>query len=367
MLPPGGRTLATLVAVTLVATVQACSSPRPSATPPPRSEFLLNTADSTFWVKTGAQTSVRGAPLVLAAYDRRFYELYTADDDYSYPDATLLGERLYRRDLLTGDSMIVFSDTTVPRIAAAYAKAHPDERPLNPDDEGDEDPKTSATAELDVLGVFGPYLSYEYHVDVETPNAPPWHAITARRSRLAIGQTRARRRSVRRLDRCAPHGDRTSGIRRDARLRAGHACVARGRRPARRRRVRAPRLRRAQLHADQRRRSTGGGVRRSGARRRGRGQSRGARAAQGRADPLVAKCGERILHRGRRRQRSVDRQRLPDHRPIRHVGRGGAAVDCRCVTPRVAARLDDRAVAPRRLARSSGDHGHHAPRVVARV
>lgn len=177
MLPPGGRTLATLVAVTLVATVQACSSPRPSATPPPRSEFLLNTADSTFWVKTGAQTSVRGAPLVLAAYDRRFYELYTADDDYSYPDATLLGERLYRRDLLTGDSMIVFSDTTVPRIAAAYAKAHPDERPLNPDDEGDEDPKTSATAELDVLGVFGPYLSYEYHVDVETPNAPPWHAI----------------------------------------------------------------------------------------------------------------------------------------------------------------------------------------------
>ena len=106
-----------------------------------------------------------------------FYELYTADDDYSYPDATLLGERLYRRDLLTGDSMIVFSDTAVPRIAAAYAKAHPDERPLNPDDEGDEDPKTSATAELDVLGVFGPYLSYEYHVDVETPNAPPWHAI----------------------------------------------------------------------------------------------------------------------------------------------------------------------------------------------
>ena len=86
--------------------------------PPPRAEFLLSSADSTFWVATTAGASrVRGAPLVLARYGGKFYEVYGADDDRSYDDALLVGERLYRRDLITGDSAVVFADTTVPRIA----------------------------------------------------------------------------------------------------------------------------------------------------------------------------------------------------------------------------------------------------------
>ena len=110
---------------------------RPLA-PPPRAEFLLSSADSTFWVATTSGTTrVRGAPLVLARYDGRFFEVYGADDDRSYDDALLVGERLYRRDLITGDSALVFADTTVPRIAGEYARAHPDERPLSPDEEGE--------------------------------------------------------------------------------------------------------------------------------------------------------------------------------------------------------------------------------------
>jgi hypothetical protein len=119
---------------------------------------------------------VRGVPITLARYGGHFYELYTADDDHSYEQALLVGERLYRRDLTTGDSAIVFMDTTVNRIAMAYARAHPDERPLQPDEEGDDTPETSATAQIDVLQVLGPYVSFEYHVDVQMAGASPWHA-----------------------------------------------------------------------------------------------------------------------------------------------------------------------------------------------
>ncbi len=157
----------------------ACSSTHaksPSGSPP-AAEFFVSTPDSTFWVRTTAgKLELRGAPLLLAHYGGRFYEVYTADDDYSYEDALLVGERLYRRDLVSGDSVMVFADTTVPRVAMAYAHAHPDERPLDPDENGADDPSTSATAELDVLNVHGPYLSYEYHVDLTMPGRAPWHA-----------------------------------------------------------------------------------------------------------------------------------------------------------------------------------------------
>ena len=36
------------------------------------------------------ETHVRGAPILLAHYDGRWYELYTTDDDFSYDDALLL-------------------------------------------------------------------------------------------------------------------------------------------------------------------------------------------------------------------------------------------------------------------------------------
>jgi hypothetical protein len=82
---------------------------------------------------------------------------------------------LYRRDIVTGDSALILADTTVPRIAAAYGRAHPDERRLDPDEETSEDPPNSATAELEVVELFGPYASYEYHADIDLENGSPWH------------------------------------------------------------------------------------------------------------------------------------------------------------------------------------------------
>jgi hypothetical protein len=176
------RSRSHIVAAALLGATLACSrSHAASHDNPPSAEFLVTGGDSTYWVATGAgpRARVRGVPLTLARFDGRFYEVYVADEDLSYNDALLLGQRVYRRDLLTGDSLLVFADTTVPRVAEAYAEAHPDERPLGPDEDGEADPGTSATAEVDILDIFGPYVSFEYHVDVSLPRARPFH-ITRR-------------------------------------------------------------------------------------------------------------------------------------------------------------------------------------------
>lgn len=144
------------------------------AAPPPVAEFIVSANDSSFWVKADAQgVQVRGVPLALAHFDGRYYEVYSADDDHSYAEALLDGEVVYRRDLLDDDSVVVFRDTVVPPIADAYAAAHPDEQPIGPDDDVDDDAPVSATAEVDVLDLVGQYMSYEYRTDVELPRREP--------------------------------------------------------------------------------------------------------------------------------------------------------------------------------------------------
>ncbi len=165
------RVIRSRVLPCLVASVAACGAPPQrgtSAPPPPSAEFLVATGDSTFWVTSGpAGVRARGLPIELARFDDRFYEVYAVDDDRSFEDALLVGQRLYRRDLESGDSLDVFTDTMVPRVARAYAQAHPNAEPLGPDDEGSDDPSTVATAELDLLDVYGPYLSFAYRVDLQ--------------------------------------------------------------------------------------------------------------------------------------------------------------------------------------------------------
>jgi hypothetical protein len=134
------------------------------ARPAPRTDFLLAAGDSTFWVTTGPQgIRVRGSPLLLAHFDGRFYELYVTDEDHSFYDAVFTTQRIYRRDLLTGDSVAVFRDSTVAMAARGYAKTHPGDAPLAPDADAAEDPATSVTGEVDIVDVDGPYVSYEYH------------------------------------------------------------------------------------------------------------------------------------------------------------------------------------------------------------
>ncbi len=156
----------------------------------PRAEFLVVGNDSTYWISTmDGHPSIRGEPLVLARYDGHWYEVYSADDDRSFNDALLVGQLLYRRDIVTGDSSLVYADTAVPRMAMAYARAHPDEKPLEPDEEGESNPSQQATAELDIVDVYGPFLSYEYRLDVTTHGMPPWHTTKRGVIDLRSGKT----------------------------------------------------------------------------------------------------------------------------------------------------------------------------------
>ena len=145
---------------------------------PPASEFLVAAGDSTFWITTGREgVSVRGAPIALARFDGRLYELYVTDDDQSYFDAIMIGQRLYRRDLITGDSSAVVEDTTVASLADAYARAHPAERRLEPHEEASDDPEVYATADLEIVAVHGPFLSFEHHADIGLPDGSEVHSI----------------------------------------------------------------------------------------------------------------------------------------------------------------------------------------------
>lgn len=138
----------------------------PAGSPP--AEFVIAAADSVFWVRSGVEgISVRGAQLQLALVGGRFAELYVADEDRSFYDAIYVGQRLFKRDLITGDSTALFADTLIAALARSYAAANPDERPLRPDEEGAENPRTIATAEVLVLDVMGPWLSFEYRTDID--------------------------------------------------------------------------------------------------------------------------------------------------------------------------------------------------------
>ncbi|MFI5233046.1 MAG: hypothetical protein ACHQSE_11120 [Gemmatimonadales bacterium] len=154
--------------VALAATAAAACSGRHVPAAVQHAEFIVTTGDSSYWVTSGPQgLRMRGVPMLLARVDGRYREIYVADDDRSYFDAVLVGARLWSRDLVTGDSSELFADSLVPRYAADYARAHPGDTPLGKDDEAADHPRTSVTADVDVVGVHGPYVSYEYRTDMD--------------------------------------------------------------------------------------------------------------------------------------------------------------------------------------------------------
>jgi hypothetical protein len=155
--------------------VAGCTSRQP---PPPPADFLVTAGDSAFWVTTSAgRFRIRRAPLTLAHVGGRFYELYVADDDRSYFDALLIGQRIFRRDLVSGDSVQVFEDSQVSRIARDYAAEHPSERRLDEDEDGSDDPHTVATSDAEILDVLGPLLSYAHQTDIDIANAGDSHTV----------------------------------------------------------------------------------------------------------------------------------------------------------------------------------------------
>jgi hypothetical protein len=157
----------------LVLVLLACRTERVA---PPPAEFLIAAGDSSFWVRSqNGRLKVRGAPLQLVRLRGRFHEIYVADDDRSHYEALIVGQRVFRRDLLTGDSVAIFEDTTAASIERWYRDEHPTDPRVPAEDDVSEHPIVEATDEIELLDAFGPYQSYEYHADGVIQGGPEWH------------------------------------------------------------------------------------------------------------------------------------------------------------------------------------------------
>ena len=140
-------------------------TPTPRAGARPAAEFLIVSDDSTAWVRSSADTViVQRAPMLVAVLDGRLIEIYVADDAINFRDATFLVNRVYRRDLVSGDSTLVFADSAVLRDAMTYLRTHPDAERLD-DDEAPADGARTFESAITPTAVVGTTLGLEVHGD----------------------------------------------------------------------------------------------------------------------------------------------------------------------------------------------------------
>ncbi len=152
----------------LILPLCGCALPAPA---PPSAEFLVADGSSTYWVKSG-RTGIhaRVSPLILTKADGRYYEVFVGETTRSYDDAIFSAEPIYRRDLVTGDSSLVWEDGKITAWEKAYLARNPTARLLEPGDDPNDDVTLSATGEADILGALGPYLLYTRRSTLENAN-----------------------------------------------------------------------------------------------------------------------------------------------------------------------------------------------------
>jgi len=141
-----------------------CALPAP---PPPLAEFLVSAGDQTYWVQSDhLGLKIRGSPLILARTGGLYYEVYIGEVDRSYPRALFAAERLFRREISSGDSAVIFEDSAVLALASEYQQRNPRQPLLGPNDDPEESIDIAAVGETDVLNVLGPYVALENRLSV---------------------------------------------------------------------------------------------------------------------------------------------------------------------------------------------------------
>lgn len=113
--------------------------------------------------------------MLLTEHDGHFYELYLTDLDRSFYDAVILGQQVWRRDVASGDSLLLLDDSLMAAVAEEYAAAHPDAAPLDPEEDASDDPSTHATTDMALLDAAGPFVTIEQHVDIDIAGARDHH------------------------------------------------------------------------------------------------------------------------------------------------------------------------------------------------
>jgi hypothetical protein len=154
----------------------SCSLPEPR---PPAGEFLVADGSSTYWVTSGpAGIHARVSPLILTRSRGRYYEVFVGESTRSYTDAIFSAEPIYRRDLMTGDTTILWQDPKINAWENVYLAHNPSAQLLDPDDDNDDAVSLSATGESEILGVVGQYVLYTHRSMIQ--NAEIERADTAR-------------------------------------------------------------------------------------------------------------------------------------------------------------------------------------------
>ena len=153
------------ITLIVAAITVGCALPPP---PPPLAEFLVSAGDQTYWVRSdNSGLRVRGSPLILARTGGRYYELFIGEVDRSFPKALLSGERIFRRDLSTGDSTLIYEDTAIVHLAELYHRQHPAAPALDPEDDPEDNVDITAVGETDILNVLGPYVAIEHRLSID--------------------------------------------------------------------------------------------------------------------------------------------------------------------------------------------------------
>lgn len=136
---------------------------------PPDAEFLVAAGDSTYWVRSSRDgIRVRSAPILLTEADGRVHEVFITDETHDYEQATFSAGRIWARDLLREDSLLLLDEGTVAREREAWRRRHPGEAPVDPEvDDVPEEPPTSAVDGLEIVDVHGPWVSFGQSLDVD--------------------------------------------------------------------------------------------------------------------------------------------------------------------------------------------------------
>ncbi|MEO7359634.1 MAG: hypothetical protein ABI120_04850 [Gemmatimonadaceae bacterium] len=147
----------------------ACERPAVFSRRPPTAEFLLAAGDSTYWIRSSTEgLRVRSAPILLTYTDGHFYEVFISDDVHDFEQASFASARVFQRDIMRADSVLIFEDGTVSQEARAWMQRHPDAEPLDPDDDtADEAPPTFVSDDIEIIDVHGPWLTFGHTLDVD--------------------------------------------------------------------------------------------------------------------------------------------------------------------------------------------------------
>jgi hypothetical protein len=152
----------------LIAAATSCAIPPPT---PPTAEFLVSAGDQTYWVQSGTSgVHIRGSPLILARNNGRYFEVFVSEIDRSFSRAIFSGERVFKRELATGDSSVIYDDTAIVQMSEDYHRRHPRAPLLDPDDDPDDDVEITAAGETDILNVLGPYVAIEHRLSIDRAN-----------------------------------------------------------------------------------------------------------------------------------------------------------------------------------------------------